>query len=118
MTKDRYGTFEKFPSPRVSAIKRARISSGLNQVEAAKQLKSNLSTYSKWENGVSPMHQCIWAYFKEVNGIVEMPDEFIELTEDELRARSNRQPHEDAEIKAHINFGRLLARKSGKDIDP
>ena len=118
MTKERYGTFDKFPSPRVSAIKRVRISSGLNQVEAAKQLKSNLSTYSKWENGISPMHPCIWEYFKQINGIVDMPDEFIELTEDELRARSNREPQEEARIKAWANFNLLLARKSGKDTNP
>lgn len=57
----RYGAVPKFPSPGHLSIKYLRESvPGLLQQHAATLVKSNLSTYGKWETGIVPMHPGLW----------------------------------------------------------
>lgn len=59
--KGRYGAVPKYPSPPAKSIKHLRESvPGLLQQHAAVLVKSNLSTYGKWETGVVPMHPALW----------------------------------------------------------
>ena len=63
--KGRYGAVPKYPSPPAKSIKHLRESvPGLLQQHAAVLVKSNLSTYGKWETGVVPMHPALWSSCK------------------------------------------------------
>ena len=61
--KERYGTVQKFPNPtqyQIFDLRESIDEPKLLQHHAAQLIKSNLSTYQKWESGKVAMHPGLW----------------------------------------------------------
>ena len=62
---DRYGAVQKYLSPTKKEIKALRETvPELLQHHAAALVRSNLSTYGKWETGTVAMHPGLWELFQ------------------------------------------------------
>lgn len=51
-------------NPRPEDIRAARLSAGLDQVQAAALVYASVASYQRWEYGTTRMHPAIWELFQ------------------------------------------------------